>query len=416
MAYDAGTIAWMLVSTALVMIMTPAVGFFYGGMLKKNSMLSMLGQTLIIMGVVTIIWVVAGFSLAFGTDTSGLIGNFDYFMMHGIGVWSAPPPSLAAIGATTIPPLLYMMFQGMFAIITVALIIGGIAERMKLAVVAVFLAIWTVVVYLPVAHWVWGGGWIFDLGALDFAGGTVVHITAGATVLAATLVIGKRLSKQNNSEEQAHNIPFVVLGGALLWLGWFGFNGGSALASNELAVSAFVVTQVAAATAGVVWGLISYFHLGRTSVLGMITGAVVGMVAITPASGYVDVSGALAIGIIAPFFSYGAIQLRKRLGFDDALDVWGCHGVGGTVGAISVGFLATQTVNPAIPLNGLFYGGGFTLLGNQIIAVVAVWAFVFGVVFAMMKIITMVWPNWRMTKEEERIGADVVQHGENAYA
>jgi Amt family ammonium transporter len=318
----------MLISTALVLIMTPAVGFFYGGMLKKNSMLSMLGQTLIILGVVTIIWVVFGFSLAFGSDNSGLIGNFDYVFMNGIGVWSEPPASLVAIGATTIPPLLYMMFQGMFAIITVALIIGGIAERMKLAAVTVFLAIWTVIVYLPVAHWVWGGGWLFDLGALDFAGGTVVHITAGATVLAATLVIGKRLIKQNNGEDQAHNIPFVVLGGAHLWLGWFGFNGGSALASNELAVSAFVVTQIAAATAGVVWGLMSYFHLGRTSVLGMITGAVVGMVAITPASGFVDVTGALIIGIVAPFFSYGAIQLRKRLGFDDALDVWGCHGVG----------------------------------------------------------------------------------------
>lgn len=419
MAYDAGAIAWMLVSTALVMIMTPAVGFFYGGMLKKNSMLSMLGQTLIILGVVTIIWVVAGFSLAFGSDTSGLIGNFDYVLMNGIGVYSEPPASLVAIGATTVPPLLYMMFQGMFAIITVALIIGGIAERMKLAAVTVFLAIWTFVIYIPVAHWVWGGGWIFDLGALDFAGGTVVHITAGATVLAATLVIGKRLSKQNNTEEQAHNIPFVVLGGALLWMGWFGFNGGSALGATEVAVNAFVVTQVSAATAAVVWGLISYIHLGRTSVLGMITGAVVGLVAITPASGFVDVTGALIIGIIAPFFSYGAIQLRKRLGFDDALDVWGCHGVGGTVGAISIGFLANPATNTLLAdsgISGLLYGGGFDLLVKQLIAVGAVWAFVFAVVFIIMKIMVKVWPNWRMTKEEERIGADIVQHGENAYA
>jgi Amt family ammonium transporter len=406
----------MLISTALVMIMTPAVGFFYGGMLKKNSMLSMLGQTLIILGVVTIIWVVFGFSLSFGSDNSGLIGNLDFVFMNGIGVWSEPPASLAAIGATTIPPLLYMMFQGMFAIITVALIIGGVAERMKLAAVTVFLIIWTVIVYLPVAHWVWGGGWLFDLGALDFAGGTVVHITAGVTVLAATLVIGRRLSRQNNSEEQAHNIPFVVLGGALLWLGWFGFNGGSALAANELAVSALVVTQIAAATAGVVWGLISYFHLGRTSVLGMITGAVVGLVAITPASGYVDVTGALIIGIVAPFFSYGAIQLRKRLGFDDALDVWGCHGVGGTVGAIAVGFLATSAVNPIVVNEGLLYGGGFDLLVKQLIAVGSVWAFVFAVVFVLMKVLVLIWPNWRMTKEEERIGADIVQHGENAYA
>jgi Amt family ammonium transporter len=413
MAYDAGSIAWILISTALVMIMTPAVGFFYGGMLKKNSMLSMLGQSLIALGVVTIIWVTVGFSLAFGSGNA-FIGNLDFAFMNGIGVWSDPPA--LAYFPTTIPPLLFMMFQGMFAIITVALIIGGIAERMKLAAVTVFLAIWAVVIYTPVAHWVWGGGWIAQLGALDFAGGTVVHITAGATVLAATLVIGKRLSKQHNAEEQAHNIPFVVLGGALLWIGWFGFNGGSALSSGELAVSAFVVTQVAAATAGVVWGLVSYLHLGRTSVLGMITGAVVGLVAITPASGYVDVMGALAIGTVAPIISYAAIQFRKRAGFDDALDVWACHGVGGTVGALATGFLATSAVNPAVLTNGLLYGGGFDLLVKQLIAVGAVWAFVFVAVFVIMKILTLVWPNWRMTKEEERIGVDIVQHGENAYA
>jgi Amt family ammonium transporter len=413
MAYDAGSIAWILISTALVMIMTPAVGFFYGGMLKKNSMLSMLGQSLIALGVVTIIWVTVGFSLAFSSGNA-FIGNLDFAFMNGIGVWSDPPA--LAYFPTTIPPLLFMMFQGMFAIITVALIIGGIAERMKLAAVTVFLAIWAVVIYTPVAHWVWGGGWIAQLGALDFAGGTVVHITAGATVLAATLVIGKRLSKQHNAEEQAHNIPFVVLGGALLWIGWFGFNGGSALSSGELAVSAFVVTQVAAATAGVVWGLVSYLHLGRTSVLGMITGAVVGLVAITPASGYVDVMGALAIGTVAPIISYAAIQFRKRAGFDDALDVWACHGVGGTVGALATGFLATSAVNPAVLTNGLLYGGGFDLLVKQLIAVGAVWAFVFVAVFIIMKALTLVWPNWRMTKEEERIGADIVQHGENAYA
>ncbi|MDW5562781.1 MAG: ammonium transporter [Methanomassiliicoccus sp.] len=413
MAYDTGSIAWMLTSAALVMVMTPAVGFFYGGMLKKNSMLSMLGQSLICLGIVTIIWVVAGFSLAFSPG-SNLIGGLDFAMMNGIGVWS-DPPALAWF-PTSIPPLLFMIYQCMFAIITVALIIGGIAERMKLAAVTVFLAIWAIVIYSPVAHWVWGGGWISQMGALDFAGGTVVHITAGATVLAATLVIGKRLSKQHNVEEQAHNIPFVVLGGALLWMGWFGFNAGSALGSNELAVSAFVVTQIAAATAGVVWGLVSYLHLGRTSVLGMITGGVVGLVAITPASGFVDVSGALAIGIVAPIISYAAIQFRKKAGFDDALDVWACHGVGGTVGAIATGFLATSAVNPAVVNNGLLYGGGFDLLVKQVIAVCGVWAFVFVVVFVLMKVLTMVWPNWRMTKEEERIGVDIVQHGENAYA
>lgn len=413
MAYESGDIAWMMISTALVMIMTPAVGFFYGGMLRKNSMLSMLGQTLIILGIVTLIWVVFGFSLSFGPDTAGLIGNFDFAFLNGVGVGAVTPDLV--FFPTNIPPLLYMMFQGTFAIITVALIIGGIAERMRLAAVAVFLAIWTVIIYLPVAHWVWGGGWIFELGALDFAGGTVVHITAGATVLAATLVIGKRISAQHNQVDQPHNIPFVVLGGALLWFGWFGFNGGSALGANETAVSAFVVTQIAAATAGVVWGLISYLHLGRTSVLGMITGAVVGLVAITPASGFVDVFGAITIGAIAPVFSYGAIQLRKRLGFDDALDVWGCHGIGGTVGAVATGFLASSAVNAAAP-NGLLYGGGVDLLVKQLIAVGAVWGFVFVVVLAVMWIMVKIWPSWRMSKEEERIGADIVQHGENAYA
>lgn len=415
MAYDTGAIAWMITSTALVLMMTPAVGFFYGGMLKKNSMLSMLGQSLIIMGVVTIIWVVFGFSLAFGADTGGLIGNLDFFLMNGIGVFSEPPALLWF--PTTIPPLLYMLFQATFAIITVALIIGGIAERMKLAAITVFLAIWTALIYIPVAHWVWGGGWIFQMGALDFAGGTVVHITAGVTVLAATLVIGKRLSKTNGcTEEPAHNIPFVVLGGALLWIGWFGFNGGSALGANEIAVNAVVVTTISAAVAGVVWGLISYLHLGRTSVLGMITGAVVGLVAITPASGFVDTNGAMVIGTIAPMISYGAIQLRKRLGFDDALDVWACHGMGGTFGAIATGFLATSAVNPAVVSQGLLYGGGIDLLVKQLIAVGAVWAFVFVVVFVMMKVMVAVWPKWRISKEEERIGVDIVQHGENAYS
>ncbi len=402
----------MLVSTALVLIMTPAVGFFYGGMLRKNSMLSILGQTIII-GIATIVWVTFGFSLAFGPDSGGLVGNFAFAFLNGVGV-GAKPPDLSYF-PTTIPPLLYMMFQGMFAIITGALIIGGIAERMKLRALTIFLTIWTALIYPLVAHWVWGGGWIYQLGALDFAGGTVVHISAGAAVLAATLVIGKRMSTQRGEFDQPHNIPFVVLGGALLWLGWFGFNGGSALGANELAVNAFVTTQIAAATAGISWGLISYLHLGRTSVLGMITGAVVGLVAITPAAGFVDVFGALAIGAVAPLFSYGAIQIRRRLGFDDALDVWACHGVGGTVGAVATGLLATSAVNASIP-NGLLYGGGGDLLAKQLLAVGAVWAFVFAATYAIIWAITKVMPDWRMTREEERIGPDIVQHGENAYS
>jgi Amt family ammonium transporter len=403
---DTGDTAWLLISTALVFIMTPAVGMFYGGMLRKQSVLSIMGQTIIILGVVTLIWVIFGFSLAFGAQGTPWIGNADWLMLRGVG---ATPLAYAP----TIPGILYMMFQGMFAIITVALIIGGVAERMRLKMLVVFLAVWTCIVYLPVAHWVWGGGFLAQLGALDFAGGTVVHITAGVSVLAAAIVLGKRVTAMNGGQETPHNIPLVILGGALLWIGWFGFNGGSALTSGALAANAFVVTQIAAATAAVVWGLISWLHLGRPGVLGMISGAVAGLVAITPASGYVDASGAIAIGIGAGVFCYGGILARKKLGFDDALDVWGVHGIGGTWGAIATGLFATVAVNGA-GKDGLFYGGGANLLIAQVAAVVVVWAFAFGVTFAVLKIMGRV-TSLRLSKEEERIGADIIQHGETAY-
>ncbi len=407
MAIDAGDTAWVMISTALVFIMTPGVAFFYGGMLRKSNFLSMLGQSIIIIGVVTLIWVGAGFSLAFGNSGSSLIGNFDYVGLANVGL---DPLSTFS---STIPFELYMLFQLMFAIITVALIIGGIAERMKLWALTVFLGIWTLIVYVPVAHWVWGFGWLYQLGALDFAGGTVVHITAGVSVLAAVLVLGKRISAMSGSLDQAHNIPFVVLGGALLWFGWFGFNGGSALAANGLAVSAITVTMIAGATAAVIWGLINWIHLGRVSVLGMITGGVVGLVAITPASGYVAPIGAIFIGALGSMVSYSAILLRRRLGFDDALDVWACHGMGGTTGAILTGLFATTAVNAA-GKNGLFYGGGFSLLASQLIAVAAVWAFAFGLTFGVLKIMSKL-AAIRMTREEERVGADLIQHGERAY-
>jgi len=405
---DSGDTAWLLISTALVFIMTPAVGLFYGGMLRKQSVLSIMGQTIITIGLVTLIWVIAGFSLAFGANGTPYIGNLDWLMLRGVG-----QDSLSPVYGPTIPGILYMMFQGMFAIITVALIIGGIAERMKLKALVLFLGIWTMLVYIPVAHWVWGGGFLAQLGAIDFAGGTVVHITAGVSTLAAVLVLGKRLSQNNGHEERPHNIPMVVLGGALLWIGWFGFNGGSAIGSNGLAASAFVTTQIAAATAGVVWGLISWVHLGRPGVLGMITGAVVGLVAITPAAGFVDASGAIAIGIIAPMLSYAAIHARKRFGFDDALDVWACHGIGGTFGAIATGLFAV-TANYKGEL-GLFYGGNANLLLEQIAAVAVVWAFAFIVTYVVMQVLKRVM-TLRMSKEEERIGADIIQHGENAYS
>jgi len=405
---DSGDTAWMICAAALVFIMTPAVGFFYGGMLRKENFLSILGQTIIITGFVTLIWVLFGYSLAFGTsaDDWGLIGNTDYIGLAGVGQDAAPL-------AMTIPHLLFMFYQLTFAIITVCLIIGGIAERMKLKAVIAFLALWTCLVYVPVAHWVWGGGWIYELGALDFAGGTVVHITAGISTLAAVIVLGKRVSAQQGNGDHPHNIPMVVLGAGLLFVGWFGFNGGSALSSGGLAAQALVNTEIAGALAAITWGLVSYFHLGRPGVLGLASGSIAGLVAITPAAGFVDTTGAVIIGLLAGVVCYGGIQLRKKFGYDDALDVFGVHGIGGTFGAIAVGFFATTSVNGA-GQDGLFYGGGVDLLINQCIAVAAVWAFAFGVTYLILTIMKKVMPI-RMTKDEERVGADIVQHGENAY-
>lgn len=403
---DSGDTAWLMISTGLVFLMTPAVAFFYGGMLRKDNFLSMLGQSILIIGAVTVIWVVFGYSLAFDGDSYGLIGGAGHLMLNGVDM---DPNSLAP----TVPHLLFMMYQGMFAIITVALIIGGVAERMKLRSLMVFLAVWTAAVYIPVAHWVWGGGWIYELGALDFAGGTVVHITAGVSTLAAALVLGKRITQSKGQAEQPHNIPLVVLGGALLWIGWFGFNGGSALGANGLAASALVMTHISAAVAALIWGLISWFHTGRVSVLGLISGGVAGLVAITPAAGFVNATGALFIGVGAAAVCYCGILLRKRAGFDDALDVWGVHGLGGTFGAIATGLFATTAVNPA-GADGLLYGGGADLLVAQAISVAVVWAFAFVVTVVILKALSKVMP-LRMSKEEERIGADIIQHGESAY-
>jgi len=408
LAVDAGNTAWVLISTALVFIMTPAVGFFYGGMLGKKNVLSVLGQCIIVIGMVTLIWVTLGFTLAFSGNGNAIIGDLDWVMLDGVSIEPLVPYDM-----TGVPGILFMMFQGMFAIITVALIIGGVAERMKLKALVIFLLIWTMLVYIPVAHWVWGGGWIAQLGALDFAGGTVVHITAGVSVLAAVIVLGKRASLSNGGVEQPHNIPFVVLGGTLLWIGWFGFNGGSALAADGIAANAFVVTMVAGATAAIVWGMVNWLHVGRPGVLGMISGAIAGLVAITPACGYVNVTGAILIGLGAGVFCYGGILLKKRFNYDDALDVYGVHGVGGTWGAIATGLFATGTL--ASTSKGLFYGGGLTLLGAQLVAVVVVYAFAFGVTFATLFVMKR-FMAIRVSKEEERIGADIIQHGENAYS
>jgi Amt family ammonium transporter len=405
-----GDTAWLLISTALVFVMTPAVAFFYGGMLRKESFLSMLGQSVIIIGLVTLIWVVFGYSLAFGGYKGDFIGNFDFVLLDKVG--GLPDMDYAK----TIPSILFAMYQLMFGIITVALIIGGIAERMKLKAMIIFLGIWTCVVYLPVAHWMWGGGWLAKLGALDFAGGAVVHITAGVSVLAASIVLGKRLSVMNGNGDHPHNIPMVVLGGGLLWMGWFGFNGGSALGSGSVAAQAFANTHIAGAMAAITWGLVSWLHLGRPSVLGLISGGVAGLAAVTPAAGYIDTKGAIIIGLAAGILCYCGILARKRLKFDDALDVWGVHGIAGTMGMIAVGLFATKTINPDIVTsNGLFYGGDLTLLTAQLIAVVVIWIFAFGITYVMLKVLSRFTPI-RMTKEEERVGADIIQHGETAYS
>jgi Amt family ammonium transporter len=412
MAIEYGNTAWVLISTALVFIMTPAVGFFYGGLLGKKNMLSVLGQSIIIIGMVTLIWVTVGFSLAFGDWGQPYIGDLEWLMLNGVGTEPLSTADGSYYGATGIPGLAFMMFQGMFAIIAVALIIGGVAERMKLKALVIFLFIWTFVVYLPVAHWIWGNGWLAQLGAIDFAGGIVIHITAGVSVLAAVIVLGKRLSLANCCPDVPHNVPFVVLGGALLWIGWFGFNGGSALAADGIAANAVVVSQVSAATAAITWGAISYFHQGRPGVLGLITGAIAGLAAITPAAGFVDVSGAIVIGLGAGVFCYGGILLKKKFNYDDTLDVFGVHGVGGIWGVIATGIFCTGTL--ASSRKGLAYGGGFDLLSDQIVAAAVVAAFAFAVSFAILYILKKMMAI-RMTKEEERIGADITQHGESAY-
>ncbi|MHB8835478.1 MAG: ammonium transporter, partial [Candidatus Methylomirabilia bacterium] len=337
---DTGDTAWVLMASAMVLLMTPALAFFYGGLVRRKNVLSVLMQCFLIMCMISIQWVLFGYSLAFGPDVGGWIGNLDWFGLKGVGL--APFAGYAA----TIPHQAFMIFQMMFAIITPALIIGAFAERMKFSAFAVFTLLWATLVYDPVCHWVWGiGGFMRNWGALDFAGGTVVHINAGIAALVAAIVLGKRIGYPENVAPP-HNLPFAVLGAGLLWFGWFGFNAGSALGAGGLATSAFVATHIASAAAGLTWSLIEWIRHGRPTVLGIITGAVAGLVAITPASGFVNPIGAIWIGIGASVLCYlSAVVLKAKLGYDDTLDAFGVHGVGGIWGAIATGLFATKTVN-----------------------------------------------------------------------
>jgi Amt family ammonium transporter len=391
------------------MLMTPALAFFYGGLVRKKNVLSTIMHSFFILALVSVMWVLWGYSLAFGPDAGGLgiIGGLDWFGLNGVGL--EPNKDYGA----TVPHQLFMMFQMMFAVITPALITGAFAERKRFKAFVIFTILWSTLVYSPLAHWVWGvGGWIRSLGSLDFAGGTVVHISSGIAALVCALVLGKRIG-YGKEEMEAHDVPMVVLGAGLLWFGWFGFNAGSAIGSNGLAVSAFVVTHVAAAMGALTWTTISWMRQGQPSVLGAAAGAVAGLVAITPASGFVNVSGALVIGFGAGALCYSAVFLKNKFGFDDALDVFAVHGVGGIWGALATGFFATKAVNSA-GADGLFYGGGFDQVWKQAVAVLAAVTFSGGVTFILLKGINL-FVGLRVEHKQETLGLDVSQHGEKAY-
>ena len=396
----------MLMSTALVMLMTPGLAFFYGGLVRRKNVLSIMMQCFMLIGVISIQWVLFGYSLAFGPDHAGLIGGLSWAGLNGVGL--EPNPDYAA----TIPHQLFMIFQMMFAVITPALIIGAFAERMKFSAFLLFSFLWATIVYDPMAHWVWGvGGILRELGALDFAGGTVVHISAGMAALAAALVLGRRKGYPDTSPP--HNLPFAILGAALLWFGWFGFNAGSALGANGLSVSAFVATHLGAAAAAVAWATLEWFTRKRPTALGIISGAVAGLVAITPASGYVTPLAAIAIGAIAGLVCYVAVVIVKaKLGYDDALDAFGVHGIGGMVGALLTGLWATTVINPA-GFDGLFYGNSKQLL-LQFIALAGCAAYSFVMSWGLLKLVDKL-VGLRVTKDEENIGLDLTQHSESAY-
>jgi Amt family ammonium transporter len=406
-AIDTGDTSWMLISSALVMLMTPGLAFFYGGLVRHKNALSTIMHSFIAVAVVSIIWVLWGYSLAFGPDHWGLIGGLDWLGLRDVG--QEPGPYSA-----TVPHQAFMLFQLMFAIITPALITGAFAERAKFSTFLVFIVLWSTLVYSPVAHWVWANdGWLRELGSLDFAGGTVVHINSGVAALVAALIFGRRIGFGREPMEP-HDVTYVVLGAALLWFGWFGFNAGSALTAGGLAANAFLVTNTAAAAAALTWTGMSWWLTGKPSVVGAASGAVAGLVAITPASGFVDAMPAILIGIGAGFFCYMAVRLRAVLKYDDALDVFGVHGVGGTWGALATGIFAVASVSGVAGAGGLIDGEPGQVL-RQLAAIGATWGFSFVMTFGILKALDLVM-GLRVSHEEELVGVDVSQHGERAYA
>lgn len=403
---NTGDTAWVLMSSALVLLMTPGLAFFYGGMVRKKNALSILMQCFIIMCILSIQWVLFGYSLAFA-PAKGFWGGFSWLGLRGVGF------EPCADYAGTIPHEAFMIFQAMFAVITPALIIGAFAERMKFSAFLLFTLLWATFVYDPLAHWVWGvGGWLRNLGALDFAGGTVVHINAGIAALVTALVIGRRKNLDSNIPVP-HNLPFVVLGTGLLWFGWFGFNAGSALAANGLAVNAFVVTNTAAAAAGLSWALIEWLRNGKPTIFGTASGAVAGLVAITPAAGFVSVIPAIIIGLLVSVFCFTAVSIMKpKLGYDDSLDAFGVHCIGGIWGALATGLFASKGVNPSAA-DGLFFGNPKQFL-VQLAAVSATLVYTFVATFVIYKVVDLI-IGVRVGEKEELMGLDLTQHHERAY-
>ena len=401
---DHGDTAWVLISAALVFVMTPAVALFYGGMVRSKNVLTTIMQAMFILGIVSVEFVVIGYTLIFGADINGVIGDLSKIGLTGVGY--------NILEGGTIPELAFVAFQCMFAVLTPALITGAFAERMNFKGFAVLMLLWTIFIYNPMAHWVWGGGFLAQLGALDFAGGLVIHILSGVSGLTICILLGKRRG-YGKSAMVPHNIPMTVLGAAILWIGWFGFNAGSALGANELAANAFIVTQIAAAAGVLGWILIEWKRGGKPTTLGAVSGGIAGLVAITPAAGYVTILPSLAIGFIGGGICYCSVAILKRkFGYDDSLDAFGVHGVGGIWGAVATGIWATTAINPA-GANGLFYGET-ELFWAQIVSIFV--AIIFAVVGSavLYKIVNSIIP-LRVDENEEIVGLDVIEHGERGY-
>jgi Amt family ammonium transporter len=404
---DTGDTAWILISTALVMLMTPGLALFYGGMVRNKNVLGTLMQSFVAIAVISVQWILVGYSLSFGPDFHGIIGNLDWIGLNGVGI--EPNPDYAA----TIPHIAFMIYQAMFAVITPALITGAFAERMKFSAYILFILLWSTIVYDPVAHWVWGtGGWLKNMGVLDFAGGIVVHLISGIAALAAAIVIGKRKGYLQEAM-YPHNLPMTVLGAGLLWFGWFGFNAGSALSAGTLSTMAFVATHTSAVSATLIWVIIEWIHRGKPTMFGAATGSIAGLATITPAAGFVSPMSALIIGLAAGAICYLSLNMKTKIGYDDSLDAFGVHGVGGFLGTFATGIFASTLINPS-GSNGLLFGNHQLFLSQLTgVGVTAVYSFI-ATVIILKGIDALI--GLRINNDEELHGLDISQHGESGYS